>query len=182
MKQSQELLDRSNCVLVVVDVQEKLLKAMWEKERVLENVTRLVKFAGIAGMPVVFTEQEKLGPTVEPLREVAPSYEPITKITFNCFGSTEFQPRLQELGGNTLLITGIEAHICVCQTALQALGSYRVQVVGDAISSRVEYNHRVAQERMSRAGVVITSTEMAIYELLGQAGTEEFKATLPLVK
>ena len=114
--------------------------------------------------------------------QAAPAYEPLSKITFDCFGCPEFQARLQRLGGATLLITGIEAHICVCQTALTALGSYKVQVVADAVSSRVELNHRTALERMAQAGAVVTTTEMAIYELLGRAGTDEFRATLPLVK
>ncbi len=182
MSHNKPLLSREDCVLLVIDVQEKLMRVVSEKDKVAENVLRLVKFARIIGMPVIFTEQEKLGPTLPGILVEAPGAQPVGKVSFDCLGEPAFKERLEVLGRGTLLLTGVEAHICVAQTALMALADYRVQVVSDAISSRSLHNWVIAVERLRLAGAVITSTEMAIYELLGRAGTEEFKATLPLVK
>jgi nicotinamidase-related amidase len=176
------LLRREDCVLVLIDVQERLLKAIWEKERVADNALKLAKFAGLINMPVLVTEQDKLGQTIEPLREAVTGLEPIGKITFDCFGCDQFARRVEKLGRKTLLLAGIESHICVAQTAISGVQGHQVQVISDACSSRAAHNWLVALERLRQAGVVISSTEMVIYELLGQAGTEEFKATLPLVK
>lgn len=177
-----QLISGEDTVLVVIDVQEKLLPVIADKEPLLANVIRLAKFAAIAGLPVVVTEQEKLGPTVSDLRAELPASDPIGKITFDCFGEYRFQARLNALGRKTLLLAGIEAHICVAQTALSALDHYTVHVVADAVGSRAPANRQVALDRLRQNGATITSTEMAIYEILRQAGTSEFKAVLPLVK
>lgn len=182
MAQKEMLLNRDDCVLVVIDAQQKLLPVIWEKQRVVDNTARLVKFAGIIGLPVVVTEQDKLGPTVDEVAEGLGGVEAISKITFDCFGCPPFAERLAGLGRGTLLLCGVEAHICVAQTALTALAQYQVHAISDAMSSRVEHNWRIALERLGQAGATITSTEMLIYELLRQAGTDEFRATLPLVK
>ena len=128
------------------------------------------------------TEQQKLGPTLPEAAAELPGLEPISKITFDCFGCDEFRAQLERLGRKALLLAGVEAHICVAQTGLSGLSAYRVQVVSDAVSSRAQHNWLAALERLRAAGAEITSTEMLIYELLGRAGTDEFKATLPLVK
>ncbi len=182
MAQEDRLLKREDCVLVVIDAQQKLLPVIWENQRVVDNTARLVKFAAIIGLPVVVTEQEKLGPTVAEVAEGVEGLRAISKITFDCFGCPPFVQRLAELGRRTLLLCGVEAHICVAQSALSALAQYRVHAVSDAMSSRTEHNWRTALARLQQAGVIITSTEMLIYELLGRAGTDEFRATLPLVK
>ncbi|MFH1034780.1 MAG: isochorismatase family protein [Pseudomonadota bacterium] len=182
MSHQSPLLERQDCVLVVIDVQEKLMRVMSEKDKVAENVLKLVQFAGIIGLPVVFSEQEKLGPTLPGILVEAPGAPVIGKTTFDCLATQEFAQKIQELGRGTLLLCGVESHICVAQTALSALGRHRVQVISDAISSRSLHNWVIAVERLRAAGAVITSTEMVIYELLRQAGTDEFRATLPLVK
>ena len=176
------LLDRNDCVLVVIDAQERLLPVIWENERVVDNTAKLVKFAGIIGMPVVVTEQDKLGATVDAVADPMGGVDAVSKITFDCFGCEPFARRMGDLGRKTLLLTGVEAHICVAQTALTALADHQVHMISDAMSSRVEHNWRIALGRLENAGAVITSTELLIYELLRQAGTDEFKATLPLVK
>jgi nicotinamidase-related amidase len=182
MSHKYPLLERQDCLLVVIDVQEKLMRVMSEKDKVAENVLKLVQFAKIIGMPVLFSEQEKLGPTLPGIMVEAPGAPVVGKITFDCLASQEFLQHLKELGRGTLLLCGVEAHICVAQTALSALKHHRVQVISDAVSSRSLHNWVIAVERLRASGVVITSTEMVIYELLRQAGTEEFRATLPLVK
>jgi nicotinamidase-related amidase len=110
------------------------------------------------------------------------SYLPVSKRVFNCFFCGSFAEKIDQLQRRTLILSGIEAHICVTQTALWANPQFRVQVVSDAISSRAPENVSVAIERMRSSGVTITSTEMVIYELLQTAGTDEFKAMLPYVK
>lgn len=152
------------------------------RDQVAENVGRLLAFAGIVGMPIIATEQEKLGPTLDNLSRLVPDFKPIQKITFNCFGNDDFRSRVEATGRKTLVLTGVEAHICVAQTALYGLQDFRIQIIQDAIGSRTVNNRDVAVARMRANGATITSTEMFIYEILERAGTDEFKAVLPLVK
>ena len=106
----------------------------------------------------------------------------VSKISFDCFGEDAFIKALEGRKIKNLILCGIEAHICVAQTALSALRAYNVQVVADAAGSRTDRNRDIAFSRLSLAGAIMTSTEMAVYELLGKAGTDEFKQTLKLVK
>ncbi len=177
------LLRTEDTALVVIDVQEKLLPHIADGDRVVDRLVRLAKAARILGLPVVWAEQEKLGPTVSPVRDALPGLDPVVKAAFGCFGCKALAGRIASSGRGTLLLAGIEAHICVAQTALQALGAgYRVQVVADAVGSRDPANRAVALERVHRAGAVVTTFEMAVYELLGRAGTDAFRQILPLVK
>jgi isochorismate hydrolase len=176
------LIRKEDAVLVIIDMQDKLFRVMSEKEKLLENVFKLVRFARIVGLPVVVTEQQKLGDTLQAVREDLPDFKPIPKLTFDCFGVDAFRDRLKEVNRRGLIITGIEAHICVAQTALHALSDYEVHVVGDAVASRSPHDCEIALQRMARAGATITSTEMVIYELLERAGTDTFKEVLKLVK
>lgn len=173
---------REECVLAVVDVQERLLPHIHQGDRVVAQIVKLVKFAKIVGLPILWAEQEKLGPTAGPIRAELAGLEPFGKAAFGCLGCGGFRERLASLGRSTLVLCGIEAHVCVAQTALQALPGYDVQVVADAVGSRAPENRQLALERLRQAGAVITSTEMLFYEVLGQAGTDEFRAVLPLVK
>ena len=177
-----KLLEREESLLVIIDMQERLVPAMAHREAVTENVRRLIAFSDIIGLPVVITEQEKLGSTVFDLSHREQTFKPISKVAFNCFLSDEFADAIHRSGRKTLILTGLEAHICVAQTALYAVPQFKVHAVRDAMSSRTVDNWNVAVERMRMSGITITSTEMVIYELLKRAGTEEFKATLPLVK
>lgn len=176
------LLNRDDALLVAIDMQERLLPVIAEKERVVENILKLVKFAPIIGLPIVLTEQQNLGETTPEIRAELKGVEPITKLAFDCFKSRSFAEKIRRLNRGTLIIAGIEAHICVAQTALHALADHAVHVVSDAISSRSPHNRHVALDRMGNAGVTITSTEMVIYELLGKAGTDQFREALKLVK
>ncbi len=179
---SSPLLDRSKCVLVVVDAQEKLLPVIHGREEVVANIVRLVRFCRMAEVPVLATEQIKLGVTVEPIREALDEHVPVIKDTFNSFGSEVFRDALAATGRDTLLVCGAEAHVCVLQTCLEAAATHPVQVVADAVSSRTPRNAQLALDRLTLAGVAVTSTEMVIFEMLGKAGTDEFRQTLPLVK
>lgn len=176
------LIHRDDTALLVIDVQEKLLPHIDGGERVAANIVKLIRFAEILGIPVLAAEQEKLGQTVVPLREALGDASPVPKLAFGALGCDAFSGRLSALGRGTVVVTGIEAHICVAQTALQALPSHRVHVVADAVGSRDPANREVALARLGQAGAVITSTEMVMYELLREAGTDEFRRVLPLVK
>ncbi len=176
------LIREDEAVLVVIEMQEKLFPAMAEKEKLLENVERIVRFARIIGLPVVVTEMEKLGNTLPQVMAELKGVQPAVRSEFNCFGSQIFSNRIGELKRSVLILSGIEAHICVVQTALHAVPDYRVHVVSDAISSRSLENRKVALERMAQGGVTITSTEMVIYELLKRSGTEAFRQALKLIK
>jgi len=149
---------------------------------VIDNIVRLLKFSKIIGLPVILTEQQKLGATTPKVNDEIPDVRPISKVVFDCFRNHEFEDAVRDTGRNTLILTGVETHICVAQTGLHALPAFRVHVVSDAVGSRTERNWRVGLERMRQAGAAITSTEMLIFELLQEAGTDEFRATLPLVK
>jgi nicotinamidase-related amidase len=179
---TKNLIVKEDSVLVVIDVQEKLMPVIANGEKVTDNVVRLLKFSQIIGLPVILTEQENLGATLPEIRDLIPDTRPIPKLVFNCFRSDEFEKAVQETGRNTLILTGVETHICVAQTALHALPQFTVHVVSDATSSRTVENCNIGLERMRQSGAVITSTEMLIFELLQRAGTDEFRATLPLVK
>jgi isochorismate hydrolase len=176
------LIEREDCLLLLIDIQERLLPVIADKEKIVDNIVKLVKFSTIIGMPIVVTEQERLGSTVDEIRGEISEFNPIQKICFDCFSCEKFVERIGMHGRKTLLFTGIEAHICVAQTVLHALQTFHVHVVADAISSRMTENRHVALRRMEAGGAIITSTEMVIYELLKKAGTEEFKAALKLVK
>ena len=181
-KAQSTLIEREDSILVIIDMQEKLFPVMAEKEVLANQVMKLVRFSKIVGLPVIITEQEKLGPTLAEIKgELAPA-APVPKVDFNCFGCEAFVKRVRELDKRTLILCGIEAHICVAQTALHAASDFEVHVVSDAIASRSPENRRIALERMSRSGITITSTEMVIYELLKRAGTDTFKEVLKLVK
>jgi isochorismate hydrolase len=176
------LISREDSLIVIIDVQERLVPAMSHHEKVVANTKRLLVLADVLRLPVVVTEQEKLGTTIAEISTNITDFQPISKLSFDCFSCEAFARRVGKFRRNTLIICGIEAHICVAQTALRAYPQFRVHVVSDAISSRSPDNVIVAVKRMAASGVTITSTEMVIYELLQKAGTEEFKRMLPHVK
>jgi len=180
-----ERLDPDETALVVVDLQEKLLPAIDGEARVLHNSILLLRLATILELPVVLTTQyaKGLGLTVPTVLAAAPSIEPLDKLSFGCFGDEGFKGRLAELGREQLLVAGVESHICVTQTVLGAIDAgYRVHVMSDAIGSRVASNHSVGLSRMERAGALLSSAEMAIYELLGRSDGVAFKQMLPYLR
>jgi len=177
-------IDREHAGLLLIDVQEMLLPAMWESERVARQTVLLVRGLQALGLPVVVTEQYRkgLGPTVSRVAEAVQGFAPFEKLTFSGW-TPEVQSALDASGVRDVMLCGIETHVCVTQTALDLLDAgKRVFVVVDACSSRTPENWRIGQERMKAAGAVTVSVEMVLFELLGRAGTPEFKAILKLVK
>ena len=187
MSDSIPRLRREGALLLVVDVQERLLPAMFEAERVARYGVLLARAARRLDIPVVVTEQypEKLGPTVAPLREAMGEFMPIAKMLFSaCTDETMRNLNALREGGRTsVLLCGLETHVCVTQTALDLReAGFTVFVPADAVSSRYESDKKAGLERMRGAGAILCSTEMAVFELLREAGTPDFKALLPFIK
>jgi nicotinamidase-related amidase len=185
MGTSRFALDRQAAILLVVDIQERLAAAMAERERVEAGARRLIEGARILGVPVVHTEQypRGIGPTVAGLREALGDRPAVEKITFDCCREPAFLPPLAAAGRKTVVLCGMETHICVLQTCLGLLErGYGVHVAADAVCSRDAANSRVGLELMRDAGAVVTCTETVLFQLLERAGTPEFKAVQQLVK
>ena len=180
-------LDPAQCALVVIDIQEKLLPPIFQKEQLLRNSQLLIRLAGILKIPTLLTTQysKGLGNIVPDVAALLPETRAIEKQIFSCFGSDVFCSTLKRLPGNrnTVILCGMESHICVAQTALAALREgYLVHVASDAVGSRTEWNWKVGLDRMRTAGSVISSTEMVIYEALRSSDTSSFKDMLKHLK
>ncbi len=185
MQKTSLRLARTKAGLVVVDVQERLLPAIFEQQRVLQNTVRLIQGAAVLQVPIFATEQYRkgLGATVPEVAGAIPGFAPMEKLAFSACGASGFVSALKQKGVAEAILCGIEAHVCVSQTCLDLLdGGFRVFVVADAVSSRTPENYRCGLDRMRAAGAVIVSTEMVLFELLEEAGTAEFKQILNLVK
>jgi nicotinamidase-related amidase len=176
------ILDRDRAVLIVVDVQEAFRPAVRKFDKVAANVATLVEGAKALDVPIIVTEQypRGLGSTVAEVAEHLPEgTEPIDKVCFSAAEADGF-----DLGGRAqAIVCGIESHVCVSQTAHDLMSrGVQVHVVRDAVSSRTDENRDLGLRKMEGSGAVITSVEMALFELLGAAGTPEFKAVQALVK
>lgn len=185
MERHPALANADDSILLVIDPQEKLVKMIHNREEVVGNITRLIKFASIFDIPVVLTEHypQGLGYSVDEVKSVLPAYQPVVKRIFSCFGVPEFSAALEATGRKRLLVVGIETHICVWQTVMDALHrGYGVQVVADGVGTRKDADHETALVRMCQAGAVVTTSEALIYEVTYRADTEEFKKVLDLVK
>ena len=174
-------LDPERTTLIVVDVQEGFRKAVPDFDRVAKATATLIEGAEAIGIPIVVTEQypKGLGATAPEIAEHLPEgTEPLEKV---CFSATDAEGF--DLGGrDQALVCGIETHVCVNQTALDLLGSgVEVHVPEDAVGSRTEQNKRVGLQKMERAGALMSTVEMALFELLGRAGTDEFKRVQKLI-
>lgn len=180
------MLTPNNTILLVIDVQGRLAQLMANKETLFANLERMIKGAQVLDLPILWTEQvpEKLGPTLPELSELLiESSPPVSKSSFSCCGEETFMTRFKAANRRQVLITGIETHICVYQTALDLLNlGYEVQLVTDAVSSRTAENRALALERMQAAGAALTSTEMALFELLRVAEGDKFRAISKIVK
>jgi len=176
--------NRKEVALVVVDVQDSFLPVIFEMGRVSENCAKLVKAFKVLGVPVVHTEQypKGLGRTIPDLTALFED-KPVEKIEFSCMRNAAFKERLKRLKAKSLVICGIEAHVCVLQTALDALKEgYEVYVVEDATSSRKKTDWGTAIGRLRQGGAHVVSTEMIIFQLMEKAGSGEFKEIQKIVK
>jgi len=178
-------LNTKNTALVLIDFQEKLFPAMYDKDKLLRNVVKLIRGAKVLEIPIILTEQypKGLGPTIPEIKSLIPDIKPVEKVCFNCCDDDLFCTALDGLKRKQLLIAGIEAHICVYQTAIALVGAgYDVQVVGDCVASREPENKVTALSRMVGEGVSLTTVEMALFELLKEAKGDKFKQISKIVK
>jgi nicotinamidase-related amidase len=179
------VLDKEDAVLLIVDIQERLAVVMTERERVVRNNLHLIELARMINLPVVVTEQypKGLGRTVPELHAALPPYQPIEKTTFDCCGQPAFLAEIGKLNRKKVILTGMETHICVLQTAIGLLrGGFTPHLVRDAVCSRTEENWKAGLEYMRDAGAVVTCTETVLFQLLKAAGTEEFKKISQRIK
>ena len=179
------LLGKENTGLVIVDVQEKLMGVMGQKERVVDRVSKLLDLARVFQLPVILTEQNPqfLGATLPAVQESLPGYEPIEKVHFDCCAVDAFNNVIENKGLRNIILTGVETHICVFQTCVSLLErGFRVHVPHHAVDSRTEANWQIGLSLMQEAGATITSTEAVIFQIFKKAGTPEFKALLKTIK
>ncbi|MFQ5458148.1 MAG: hydrolase [Myxococcota bacterium] len=179
--------DRDDTALLIVDMQERLLAAMPEKPaaRMLHNTKILIETAKCFGIPILVSEQypKGLGPTVPEIREAIGEMVPVEKMIFSAARDEGFQQRLKATGRNTFILGGVETHVCVLQTAVDlAAGGANVWVARDAACSRKEHNWKAGCKQMSAAGVHLSTTEILVFQLLQEAGTEAFKKISKLVR
>jgi nicotinamidase-related amidase len=179
-------LDRARSVVLVVDVQERLVPAIEPAAlaRVLKYAKALVGTARELGMPVLATEQypKGLGPTVREIAEILPA-PPLSKVHFSCGADPAFASALEASGRRQVIVCGMETHVCVFQTVRDlAAAGYEVHVCADAVGSRTEEHRRIGLDLAREAGALVTTAETAIFDLLHRAGTDEFRRVAPLVK
>ncbi|MFQ5602334.1 MAG: hydrolase [bacterium] len=185
MQRHPQILRREHAALLVVDVQQKIAAVMRHKEHVVENIVKLIKACSILNVPILVSEQypQGLGSTITEIAEALGDKIPLQKMTFSCCHSNELMQQLKALTSQQVIVTGIESHVCVLQTALDLIANnFQVQVPRDAVSSRKKMDYKTALERLSHAGAVITSVEAVLFELLEKAGTPEFKEVTKLIK
>ena len=178
------LLDHTKSSLLVVDMQERLLPAMAAPDNLLPPIQLLLRAASTLDVPVLVSEQypKGLGPAVSPIRALVSQNQIAEKIEFSCAANPYLHHRLLDLDRGQLVLCGIEAHVCVLQTALGFAGDRQVFVVADAVDSRRRESRSLALRRMERAGIELVTAEMVVFEWLGRAGTPEFKELSALLK
>jgi len=185
MKRHPQILQRKQTALLIIDVQEKINAVMLDREFLLNSMVKLIRGCRILEVPIFLTEQypQGLGPTESAIIEALGHGTPLQKMTFSCCGAAELLSALKAKRIKQVMVAGIEAHVCVQQTALDLLArNYQIHVIRDAVSSRKTTDAETALARMQNAGVVISTTEAALFELLERAGTPQFKEISQLVK
>jgi nicotinamidase-related amidase len=193
-------LEAADAILLIVDVQERLSAVMKEQGEVIENIVHLIETAKCLGVPVLLTEQHPkgLGLTAPRIRAALSEYAPIEKITFSCCAAEGFQKSLKALGRKTVILCGMETHVCVLQTCVDLLeDGYAVHVAADCVTSRMGKvdgtgetdrmgatggNKAVGIEYMRQAGAVVTSCETVMFQLMKRADTRAFKTLSKTIK
>lgn len=172
-------------IAMIVDYQEKLMPSIHNHEQVIAKIAQLLTGLKTVGCPVIFTQQytKGLGMTVPELVETQEEFHYLEKVTYSCLDTEEIKEELRKQNKKTVILAGVEAHICVMQTARDLIDQgYQVCIVTDCISSRTEENRQVGIERMKQEGAYVTSVESVLFELLVKAGTPEFKTISKLIK
>ena len=179
------MLNIDKTALVIIDVQEKLSRVMHEKEKLFENLQKLVKGVKLLNIPIIITEQNPngLGPTVSEIAPLLTDIKPVTKFSFSCCSEEPFLRQLEMLNRKQVLLAGIETHVCVYQTAVDLIeAGYEVHTIVDCVSSRTLENKNLALDKMKSEGANLTSVEIVLFELLKTAANPKFKELSKIVK
>lgn len=177
------MLARDNTVVIIIDVQGNLAQVIDLRDMVIENIKKIIKGCRMFEIPILLTEEINLGPTIPEITDLMPGVKRIIKESFSSCGNEEFMEALQSLNRKQLLLAGMETHVCVYQTAVDLIDhGYEVQIVADAVSSREAKNRGIALQKMRDYGVVWTSTEMVLFELLKTAADPNLRNIIRLVK
>ena len=179
------MLTVGNTMLIVIDIQGNLYESMYEKEFLFNNLAMIVKGARVMEIPILMTEQipAKLGPTIPQLAELLTDIQPIPKASFSCCKDDGFMKELKVINRGQILMTGIESHVCVYQTTMDLVEiGYEVNLLADGVSSRTNMNRTIGIERMVNGGAKLSSTEMALFELVKTAEGEKFRQMIRIVK
>lgn len=179
------LMDADKSCLVVIDIQSRLNPVMFDPERAPSGAAKLLLGAEMLGVPALVTEQysKGVGPTVDDLQDFMPEGSPLEKDTFSCCANDEFMARFKATGAKQAVLCGIEAHICVLQTALSMLEEgIEVFVVEDATASRTPENHRAGLERVRQNGGQVVVVESVLFEWLKKSGSDAFRDISRLIK
>lgn len=173
------LISKDNAILVIVDIQERLVAAMDHRQRVTANCLHLIEAAKLLNIPMLVTEQypRGLGLTISEIKTAIPDFSPFEKISFDCCRGSGFSDRVRSMKKKYIILTGMETHVCVLQTCLSLLkDGYFVHLVSDAVCSRKKSDFLTGREMMRNAGAVISCTESVLFQLLERAGSPEFNA------
>ena len=179
------MLRREDTVMMLVDVQGKLAEVVHESEELANNLEVLVKGMQCLGVPIIWVEQipEKMGRTIPVLADLLVADAPISKSSFSCYGTSEIVSALEATGRRSVVLAGIEAHVCVYQTAADLCqNNYQVEVVADAVSSRTAANKEAGLGKIRACGGAVTSVEMVLFELLATADDPALRTMIKLVK
>ena len=179
------MLTEKNTLLLVIDFQERLVPSMHRHEELTRNTANIIKGCRILDVPILITQQytKGLGDTIPEVEDALGEYKYIEKITFSCCGNNEFKEALNKTGKKNILITGIEAHICVQQTVLDLLNDgYSVYLIADCVGSRFKPDRLYAEKRMEKAGAVLTTSESVLFEMMVSADHPMRKEISNLVK
>jgi len=185
MQRHPNLLNRKSTALVIIDIQERIVQVMNQRDSVINNTVKLIQGFKILKNSIFYTEQypKGLGRTDPSILQHLVHIEPFEKITFSVCCNTDLLGKIKKTGIKQIILAGMETHVCVLQSALDfKQAGYQVYVPADCVCSRKELDYNTALNRMIQQGVTVTSTEMILFELLQQAGTEEFKSISKIVK
>jgi nicotinamidase-related amidase len=180
-----EMLEKDRSALLLIDVQDRLFPHIHERQSMLARIDLLISAANLMKIPVLATEQypKGLGKTIEQISRAIPNLQPLEKLDFSCLAATGFKDRLAAIRRPQVVLTGIETHVCVTQTALDLIAhGEEVFIVADATGSRRALDAEIALRRLDHAGAIIMTAESVVFEWLRRAGTDVFKALQPNLK
>ena len=184
VKRNSKILVKEKTALLVIDVQQKIIDIVQNKDVLVENTIKLIKGMRILGVPIFFTEQypKGLGSTIDEIKNEIGT-EAIEKMTFSCSGAGDLFQTLIDKNISQVVVCGIESHVCVQQTVLDLIeNGFQVNVAADAVSSRREFDLKIALVRMRENKAEVTTTESVLFELLNICGTDDFKSIIKIVK